>query len=69
MLIALTHIEEMNNVDDKFASRFQADNCRPVGAGSTTTILARFSKIQTMARFSKILQLFWETFFNAKDSA
>ena len=32
------HIDEINHF-----GRFQADNCRPVGAGSTTTILARFS--------------------------
>ena len=31
--------------DIRLLPRFQADNCRPVGAGSTTTILARFSKI------------------------
>ena len=38
------HIEEINLLTIILV-RFQADNCRPVGAGSTTTILARFSII------------------------
>ena len=39
------HIAEEIGFLTTIVARFQADNCRPVGAGSTTTILARSSMI------------------------